>query len=200
MSDDPFIERLSQLFGEHGHRPYDGLRREPVTLLEHALQCGQLAEWADAPPTLVAAAVLHDIGHALTRQALQGDRVDDQHERTGAEWLGAFVGPDVTEPIRLHVDAKRYLVATDPGYAHGLSPASTHSLMLQGGPMMAGEVQRFEAIPWASDAIRLRRWDEAAKTPGRSTPTLAYYLALIGALREERRTGPRTHLGPLDVS
>lgn len=98
--------------------------------------------------------------------------------------LAGGFGAQVLEPIRLHVAAKRYLVSTDAGYFASLSPASVHSLALQGGPMTAGEVAQFEAMPFAMDAVQLRRWDDLAKTPGQATPPLGYYMALLGGLRQ----------------
>lgn len=168
---------IEALFRTHGGQAYDGSRQEPVTALEHALQCAQLAEWAHADDALVAAALLHDIGHFIT--PVRGDTEDDRHETLALPYLGAHFGAAVLEPIRLHVAAKRYLVATDAAYLGGLSPASVHSLALQGGPMNAEEVAHFEATPHAMHAVQLRRWDDLAKTPGLATPALGYYLALL---------------------
>lgn len=175
-------ERLRALFDRHGAQAYEGGRREPVTALEHALQCAQLAEWAGAPTSLVVAALLHDIGHFVGGAEGLADTVDDTHEARALPWLGGALGPAVTEPIRLHVAAKRWLVVAEPGYADTLSPASRHSLQLQGGPMTAAERAAFEALPFAADAALLRRWDDAAKTPGRATPPLDWYLALVDDL------------------
>jgi phosphonate degradation associated HDIG domain protein len=177
MQRDLGVADIEALFREHGDQAYDDSRREPVTALAHALQCAQLAEWAHADEALVAAALLHDIGHFVTPVA--GDTEDDRHETVALPHLATRFGPEVLEPIRLHVAAKRYLVATDAAYLEGLSPASVHSLALQGGPMNAEEVARFEATPHAMNAVQLRRWDDLAKTPGLATPTLGYYLALL---------------------
>ncbi|MFO1253883.1 MAG: phosphohydrolase [Inhella sp.] len=179
------IERLEALFIEHGQRPYEGLRAEPISALEHALQCAQLAEWARADTALVGAALLHDIGHFI---AVEDDQTDDRHELRALPLLEDHFGPALTEPIRLHVQAKRYLVATEARYAAGLSPASQHSLQLQGGPMNDEEQADFISRPHAEAALALRRWDDAAKNPGQQTPPLAYYLALLRELR------PATHL------
>jgi phosphonate degradation associated HDIG domain protein len=172
---------IEALFAEHGNVLYDGSRRESVTALAHALQCAQLAEWAHADDPLVAAALLHDLGHFLT--PIDSDEDDDCHETIALPYLAGGFGPEVLEPIRLHVAAKRYLVATDADYFASLSPASVHSLTLQGGPMTAFEVAEFEATPFAMDAVQLRRWDDLAKTPGQATPPLAYYIALLGELQ-----------------
>jgi phosphonate degradation associated HDIG domain protein len=168
-------EQLASLFATHGDTAYDGARRESVTALQHALQCAQLAEWAHAAPALVIASLLHDIGHFV---ATEDEHTDDRHEERAAPLLGRHFGHEVTEPIRLHVQAKRYLAATDAAYAAALSPASVHSLHLQGGPMTAAERAHFDALPYAADALALRRWDDLAKEPGRTTPPLGYYLAL----------------------
>lgn len=178
----PLSARVRALFDRHGAQAYEGGRREPVTALDHALQCAQLAEWAGAPRALVVAALLHDIGHFVGGADGLADTEDDTHEARALPWLGDALGPEVTEPIRLHVAAKRWLVAAEPGYADSLSAASRHSLQLQGGPMTAAERAAFEALPFAADAARLRRWDDAAKTPGRPTPPLDWYLALVDEL------------------
>jgi phosphonate degradation associated HDIG domain protein len=175
------LSEIEALFRRHGDQAYDGSRREPVTAQQHALQCAQLAEWAHADDTLVAAALLHDIGHFIAAES--DERVDDRHEMQALPFLLPRFGPAVLEPIRLHVAAKRYLVATDPDYLGGLSPASVHSLGLQGGAMSAHEVAAFEATPFAMDAVQLRRWDDLAKQPGQLTPSLGYYLALLDDLQ-----------------
>jgi phosphonate degradation associated HDIG domain protein len=188
------IHRIETLFLTHGHTLYDGRRAEAVTAQQHALQCAQLAEWAGSPPTLVAAALLHDIGHLV--DAASGDDTDDAHEQRALGLLSLDFGRDVLEPIRLHVEAKRYLVATDPDYAGHLSPASRHSLRLQGGPMNADEQRWFAGLPHAEEALALRRWDDAAKAPGQRTPPLAYYLAMLDPLRQRRTATAALELGP----
>ncbi|WP_416136259.1 phosphohydrolase [Aquabacterium sp. A7-Y] len=170
------LDRIEALFAEHGDVFYDGARHEAVTALQHALQCAQLAECARAPAALVAAALLHDIGHFA---AALPDAVDDGHEQRAVPFLATAFPPAVVEPIRLHVAAKRCLVAMDAAYAATLSPASVHSLTLQGGPMSAADCAAFRQLPFAEDALQLRRWDDAAKLPGRRTPSLRYYLALL---------------------
>lgn len=192
------IRRIEDLFTACGASAYEGGRRESVSALEHALQCAQLAEWAGADEAFVAAALLHDVGH-FSDGLWPDDVSDDGHETRALPWLARAFGPAVTEPIRLHVAAKRYLVATEPAYFEGLSPASRHSLELQGGPMNSLEMEAFEAEPFAPAAVLLRRWDDAAKTPGKATPSLAYYLALLAEL-----TGPaaptRIALSAFDVA
>jgi len=178
------IERIDALFAAHGDQPYEGARREAISASAHALQCAQLAEWAQADAPLVGAAFLHDVGHFLAAEAIaRNDHLDDRHEDLAVPLLAGHFGPALIEPIRLHVQAKRCLVTLDPGYAATLSPASVHSLLLQGGPMSADEASAFERLPHASAALQLRRWDDLAKTPGRETPPLGYYLALLDGVR-----------------
>lgn len=187
---DAALAHIEALFRRHGDTPYDGARREAVSALEHALQCAQLAEWAQAEPPLVAAALLHDIGHFIVAEAIaRNDHVDDAHESIPAGWIGQVFGAAVAEPVRLHVLAKRWLVRAEPAYAATLSAASQHSLALQGGPMTDPDMVAFESRPFAHDAIRLRRWDDLAKVPGRRTPPLDHYLALLGELREPGHAG-----------
>lgn len=178
------LDQIVELFHLHGHTAYEGLREEPVTALEHALQCAQLAEWAESPAPLVVAALLHDVGHFI-EPAAGSDAIDDVHELRALGLLVPAFGADVIEPIRLHVQAKRFLVTVDPGYAAGLSSASMHTLGLQGGAMSPDELRLFKALPFSSQALALRRWDDLAKQPGRPTPTLAYYLALADAVRRD---------------
>ena len=182
------LERLEHLFVLHGATSYEGHRRESVSALNHALQCAQLAEDAQADAPLVVAALLHDVGHfvALADIGSQDD-IDDVHELRGVAVLVRDFPAAVIEPIRLHVAAKRYLTAVEPSYLRGLSPASVHSLAQQGGPFRGAEIARFEALPFADDAVRLRRWDDLAKRPDRTTPGLGYYLALADEVRVPAR-------------
>ena len=168
----PDIERL---FREHGHIGYSG---EGVTQQEHALQCAQLAEQSGAAPGLVTAAFLHDLGHMLN---LQGDTptargIDDQHQYFAIPFLRGLFPDAVIEAIRLHVDAKRALCALEPGYYEALSEDSKRSLVLQGGIFSPAQLAAFRARPYAEDAMRVRRWDDAAKVPGAATPPLGHYL------------------------
>jgi predicted HD phosphohydrolase len=175
-------DRIALWFAAHGASAYDGARRESVSALEHALQCAQLAEFAHAAPTLVVAALLHDVGHFPDA----APDIDDAHEQRAAAALAAWFEPAVVEPVRLHVDAKRYLTAIDPDYRSQLSPASLHSLALQGGAMTPVERRRFANLPFSDEAVMLRRWDDLAKTAGRQTPPLDYYLALVDEIVAQR--------------
>lgn len=168
---------IAMLFAGQGTAWYGG---ETVTQTAHALQCAHLAEQAGEPPTLVAAALLHDIGHLLEQAGEHhGDR---RHQDVGARALAHLFGPDVIAPIRLHVAAKRYLCAVDAAYLDALSPASVDSLRLQGGPFDAEQARAFERMPHADAAIRLRRYDDLAKTPNAKTSGLHHYLQVLRAL------------------
>jgi phosphonate degradation associated HDIG domain protein len=172
------IEEVRRMFRERGGSEYGG---EAVTQQEHALQAAMLAERAGAEAALVAAALLHDVGHLL--HDLPADApdqgIDDGHEHAAARWLAEWLPPETVEPVRLHVAAKRYLCATDPVYHARLSAPSIQSLKLQGGPMSEAEVAAFRASPHFSAAVRLRAWDEAAKVPGLPTPDVEHYLKAV---------------------
>jgi [1-hydroxy-2-(trimethylamino)ethyl]phosphonate dioxygenase len=168
------FDSVAALLEQRGGSAYFG---EPVTQREHALQCAWLAEQEGAGDALVIAALLHDVGHLLhgLPEDVAEAGTDAQHEDAGELWLARFFGPEVTEPVRLHVAAKRYLCAVDPDYAASLSEASKQSLALQGGPLAGHAIAAFADLPYAHDAIRLRRWDDRAKAPGLVTPELTHY-------------------------
>lgn len=174
-------DQIFQIFCEKGGDAYFG---EPVSQLEHALQAAAQAEQEDAPDWLVAAALLHDIGHLLhdLPEQIADLDIDTQHEDLGHAWLARHFGPEVAVPVRLHVEAKRYLCATGPEYLAQLSPASVQSLALQGGPFNEAEAHEFEQRPFAREAVRLRRWDDRAKIPGLEVPGLEHYRELIAAV------------------
>jgi len=148
---------------------------EAVTQLEHALQCATLAQDEGAHPELIAAAFLHDIGHLVE------DMIDinDPHEKIAVNLLCKLFNDAVTEPIRMHVEAKRYLCAIDPLHWSTLSEMSKRSLIWQGGPFSAPEAMTFISLPHADDAVRLRQWDDAAKVSGAKTPSLDIFLNII---------------------
>ncbi len=175
---DDLLTALVTLFEAHGASEYLG---EPVSMAAHMLQCAAQAERAGAAPALIVAALLHDIGHFTSdgpADAVAAGQ-DNDHETAGAAFLMGVFGPEVTEPIRLHVAAKRYLCATQPAYFERLSPASVGTLWLQGGPMSAEEVRDFEGHPHAAAAVRLRHWDETAKIPDAPTRTFTDYIPMI---------------------
>jgi phosphonate degradation associated HDIG domain protein len=177
-----------RILGIYTHKATGRYGLSSVNQLQHALQSASFAEAGGEPPSLVAAALLHDIGHMIhdlgEDPALDG--IDDTHEERAAEWLSDYFGPEVTEPIRLHVRAKRYLVAVDPGYLKRLSEDSVRSLVLQGGPMSPGEVSEFRRLPYADAAVRLRGYDDLAKNPSAATPTFEHFLPAIDAALSPR--------------
>ena len=178
MEIEPTEDALLALFERRGADAYSG---EAVTQEAHALQAAALAEAAGAAAPLIVAALLHDIGH-LVHQAdadLAGRGIDARHEAIAAASLARHFGPAVVEPVRLHVAAKRYLCAVDPAYQASLSPASQRSLALQGGAFDRAATQAFAALPFAADAVALRRWDDLAKVPGAATPPRETYRAMI---------------------
>jgi gamma-butyrobetaine dioxygenase len=182
------VGQIADLFASEGAAEYLG---EPVTQAAHMLQAAHLAEREEAGDALVAAALLHDLGHftgAISGQHLMAG-TDNRHSHAGADWLAQWFGPDVTEPVRMHVAAKRYLCAVEPGYADTLSPASVYTLGVQGGPMQGDELADFAASPFADEACRLRRWDDAAKDPDAAAPPFAHFRPLLTRLVSAREPG-----------
>jgi phosphonate degradation associated HDIG domain protein len=185
------LAHLEALYASLGHRAYSG---EPVTQLEHALQSALLAQQAGAAEPLVAAALLHDLGHLVNDQGETPTErgVDDLHQFHGARALRGLFGRDVTEPIRLHVQAKRYLCAVKPAYYEALSADSRRSLALQGGIFDAAEAEAFGQTAFAADAVRLREWDDLAKAAGLATPSFTDYLPLLARCAERFHASPST--------
>lgn len=154
------FDTIEQCFAKHGEKKYG----EFVTQRQHALQCAILASQEGSPSALIAAALLHDIGHMLDHSIGSKNPWEDlAHEVTGAEFLSQWFPKEVTEPVRLHVIAKRFLTGNDPTYYDTLSRASKHSLDLQGGPMSIEAQRQFLNVPFAKEAIQLRLWDDQAK-------------------------------------
>lgn len=160
----------------------DGAVRDGVKSIsqeQHALQCAVLAEQAGAGPELVAAALLHDLGHLLHPPTPEEPMFDDLHEfRVQPFLLGTFPRA-VLDPILLHVTAKRYLCAVNASYWDRLAPASKRSLERQGGPLSAREAEEFLRERHAMDAVALRQWDEQARSPTRRTPGWDHYRCLL---------------------
>ena len=180
MSSAP-VERIFEAFDSRGAEAYLG---EPVTLREHMLQSAAAAEAEGAGDYLVAAALLHDIGHLLHDGPEDAAElgVDTEHEEVGYHFLERHFPSDVVDPVRLHVAAKRYLCAADPAYLDELSPASLLSLELQGGPMSPEEAADFENHPHWREACRLRRWDDLGKQPEAVVPPLEHYRPVLEAV------------------
>jgi phosphonate degradation associated HDIG domain protein len=175
-----FVDEIVQAFAKRGGEAYG----EDVTQLDHALQCALLATEDGADEPLIAAALLHDYGHLFEGQgdAAAHEQRDARHEIHGARALRRGFGPAVVGPIALHVLAKRYLCATEPGYEAELSAASVLSLALQGGRFTEAQCRRFERSRFAADAVRLRRWDDAGKVVGRAVPGLEHYRPLLSRI------------------
>jgi gamma-butyrobetaine dioxygenase len=175
------VQIIADLFASEGAADYLG---EAVTQAAHMLQAAALAERAGAAPALIAAALLHDVGHftgTVTGRDLMAG-TDNRHNEQGATWLAQWFGAEVTEPVRLHVDAKRYLCAVEPGYLGKLSPASVYTLGVQGGPMSDTEAGEFGARPFAADACQVRRWDDDAKDLTAPTPAFRHFVPVLAAL------------------
>ncbi|MGI9147806.1 MAG: HD domain-containing protein [Chloroflexota bacterium] len=179
------IDFLAGLFAGEGLQSYLG---EELSIAAHMLQAGALAEGAGAPNELVAAALLHDVGHFGAIAGRQTgpqelEATDHRHQEIGADWLAKWFPQVVTEPVRLHVLAKRYLCSVESGYFETLSPASVHTLALQGGPLTPAETWAFERLPYARDAVAVRRWDEVAKDPAVAIPPFEHFRELLAQAR-----------------
>jgi phosphonate degradation associated HDIG domain protein len=181
VTKDDVVPFIIGLFNRMGDRDYIG---EAISQAEHGIQCAVMADQLANKPSLTAAALLHDIGHFLHdfSEDCAEDGIDARHEDFGADFLARFFPPEVVEPVRMHVDAKRYLCAVEPDYFDGLSPASVRSLELQGGPMKGAELDAFAANPHREDAVTLRRCDEGAKVQGLAIPAIEDYRGLLEGL------------------
>jgi gamma-butyrobetaine dioxygenase len=183
------VSRLAELFDSEGAGDYLG---EPVTVAQHLLQAAALAAAAAAPPALIGAALLHDVGHLRGADPLADEAelsgrdlmagTDNDHGDRGAAWLARWFPAALTEPVRLHVAAKRYLCAAEPGYFAKLSQASVYTLSVQGGPMTEEQARAFAEAPFAADAIAVRRWDDLAKDPDAAVPGFQHYRPLLEGL------------------
>jgi len=165
---------LEDLFERRGNEEYLG---EPVTMAQHMLQGAKLAEQNGENDITIVSALLHDVGHFTSEFGMfkMSDTSDKFHENSGAEVLKRFFPKLVTDCVKFHVAAKRYLCATDPLYMKKLSKASIHSLSLQGGPMSSKEVTDFEKNPHLEEILKVRILDDAGKDPNMKTPPFSYY-------------------------
>lgn len=171
----PRLAAIRDLYIARGGEQYTG---EPVSHLEHALQCAQQAEQEGADDGLVTAALLHDLGHLLhdLGETPSAQGVDDVHQYRVVPFLRGLFPDPVIDAIQRHVNAKRYLCATRPDYYAALSEDSRRSLALQGGIFSAAQAAAFLQEPGASDAVRLRVWDDRAKQAGLATPDLDHFM------------------------
>jgi [1-hydroxy-2-(trimethylamino)ethyl]phosphonate dioxygenase len=171
---------IIRLFNERGHSEYGG---EAVTQRQHALQCATLARQNGASDALIIAALLHDIGHILHDLPNESPEsgIDDYHEDLAARFLEQYFPPSVSEPVRLHVAAKRYMCTVDSAYLRTLSPPSVKSLEIQGGLMNDDALKAFEQNPFHQEAIRLRLWDDKAKDPDWITEPVEAFADIMDA-------------------
>ncbi|NWN92202.1 HD domain-containing protein [Marinobacter adhaerens] len=184
LDQDNIVAFIGDIFARRGSESYMG---EAVTMSQHMLQSAMLAQKANAPDTLVAAALLHDIGHYTSEfpEDSLASGQDNYHESAGADVLKAFFPKAVTEPIELHVAAKRYLCAVNDNYFSRLSPASVQSLNVQGGPMSQDEVDAFRQHEFYEDALRLRVWDDEGKVADMQTPAFEDFAPLLERLAQQ---------------
>jgi gamma-butyrobetaine dioxygenase len=166
-------EEVLGLFAATGENTYS----EQVSMQQHALQAAALARASGAQDALVLASLLHDVGHFLAQPDSEFGVTD--HGTTGGAWLAKRFVAAVSEPVRLHVAAKRYRCFVDPAYEEELSPASIGTLRLQGGAMSAAEAREFEAEPFAQDALALRSFDDGGKVAGLDIPVLEAWRPLL---------------------
>ena len=176
------IDQISAMFDAQGAARYGG---EAISQRQHALQCAHRAEQAGASAELVAAALLHDLGHLVAPETVLVEKsaADDLHQFLALPFLRGVFSEAVLAPIRLHVDAKRYLCQVERHYVAGLSAASRRSLALQGGPFSSAQAKAFIGQPFATDALALRRWDDLAKDPAARPPDWAHYRAVLESVR-----------------
>ena len=167
----PITKQIISLFESKGNSMYGG---EAVTQLEHALQAADLAKKDRASDSLIAASLLHDLPEMAS-----DDGIDDVHEELAAKFLNDYFIEAVIEPVKLHVQAKRYLCAVEPGYYESLSQPSKTSLAFQGGIMIDSEIEDFQKNPYYKDAISLRKWDDMAKDPEMDCPDLYEFISSI---------------------
>lgn len=179
------VDAIFALFEAHGSGEYIG---EAVSQVEHATQAAYHATACKSEDVVVAAALLHDLGHLIGLAApaahkQMGDCGIMEHERHGADMLRRLGFPErMAKLVQLHVGAKRYRCWKDPSYLNKLSPASVTTLGYQGGPMSDAEGAAFEADADSPIILLMRTWDEAAKVPGAAVPSLQSYRPMLEAL------------------
>ena len=189
LSSKNIVSFLADIFDRRGNEEYLG---EPVTMAEHMLQGAHFAEKAGEAEIIIVAALLHDIGHFTSEFGTfsMNDTKDKHHEDAGADVLEEFFPKLVTDCVRHHVAAKRYLCATRPEYLKRLSKASIHSLNLQGGPMNKQEITAFEQNPNLKQIIKVRHYDDAGKRAELKTQPFSHYTAMIQNVVDNHAIGP----------
>ena len=190
LTPDNVVDKLDALFAAIAGTSYLG---EPITIAEHMLQSAACAKRDGADDALIAAALLHDVGHYVDPAPDNENETDlrKRHDLAAARILAPVLPAAVTEPIRLHVDAKRYLCAIEPAYYDKLSDASKHTMRLQGGVMDADQAKVFAGEAYCEDAVRLRRWDDEGKTPDVAVPGFEAYRAMLETLSREHTGASR---------
>ena len=186
LDHDTIVAFIGDIFTRRGHEEYLG---EAVTMAQHMLQGATIAEANNKSDEVIAGVLLHDIGHFISEFGTfsMADTEDRHHEVSGAEILEAFFPAVITECVRHHVAAKRYLCATKPTYFGRLSPASVHSLNLQGGPMNDDEVAKFASNPYLDEIIQVRYLDEAGKEADMNTHDFAHFMPMLQKLVDSHR-------------
>lgn len=186
LSHNNVVAFIGDIFARRGAESYLG---EAVTMSQHMLQAALLAEEAGEPDAVIAAALLHDVGHFTSEfpEDAQDHGIDNRHDQAGAAVLEHYFPPEVVACVGGHVAAKRYLCATDPTYLAQLSPASLHTLDLQGGPMSPEECADFASRPHLDATLRVRRYDDAGKCAQRSTPSFNHHVRRLQRLVDATR-------------
>ncbi len=181
LTKENIVDFILDLFERRGAEEYMG---EKVSLSQHMEQSAACASADGAPDALVVAALLHDVGHFVSDFPIDAleNGIDNLHETAGADFLCAYFPLSVTEPIRNHVAAKKYLCSVDQDYIKCLSPASVNTLNVQGGPMTKTEVEDFEANPFHLQAVKARRYDDSGKVAGLQIKPIASYRPLMQSL------------------
>lgn len=186
LTPDNIVAFIGDIFDRRGGEEYLG---EPVTMAQHMLQGATIAEQQGLSEEIIVGVLLHDIGHFTSEFGTYhpDDTEDRHHEDAGAEVLGRFFPSVITDCVKYHVAAKRYLCATRPDYFKRLSPASVHTLELQGGPMSAAEVADFEANPNLKEIIQVRYLDEAGKRADMETPDYWHFAPMVQRMVDKMR-------------